>query len=129
MVELTNTLQEAIINMFNINEIIVNQDKFQAIMIEKQKISIGNQNIEAVTFAGHPSIQLCDKLNFNIVLNLTLTLILPRMGLFGAFHRWKRQKGKTYVNHVTYLLSSDDISTFLPEMLHREYRYRLYFDT
>ena len=81
------------------------------------------------------------------------------MGLFGAAHGWKGQKGsplskichtsynaeiwhsytllkedpKKYMNHVTHPLSYADISIFLPEISKfcyiRKYKYRLHFDT
>ena len=43
------------------------------------------------------------------------------------------KKTKKYINHVTHLLSSADISIFSPEISKfcyiKKYKYRLYFDT
>ena len=89
--------------------------------------------------------------------NTILTLF--RMGFFGAAHGWgvakrppslksvthiiqwwnlaqlylTQRRSQKYMNHVTHLLSSADISTFSPEISKfcyiKRYRYGLYFDT
>ena len=74
--ELKNTLQsesEVIINWFKNNKIIVNPEKFQAIILDKQKddysnetIKFDNKTVETVPSVRLLGIQLDDKLNFSL---------------------------------------------------------------
>ena len=98
-----------------------------------------------------------------LIYYFVIVLTLFRMGIFGASYGWGGQKGppslksvtnilqwwnleqlyltsqlylrriKKYMNHVTHLLSSADISIFSPEISKycdiKIYRYRLHFDT
>ena len=74
--ELKNTLQsesEVIINWFKNNKMIVNPEKFQAIILDKQKhdhsnetIKFDNKAVEAVSSVRLLGIQLVDKLNFSL---------------------------------------------------------------
>ena len=74
--ELKNTLQsesEVIINWFKNNKMIVNPEKFQAIILDKQKhdysyvtIKFDNKTVETVSSVRLLGIQLGDKLNFSL---------------------------------------------------------------
>ena len=74
--ELKNTLQsesEVIINWFKNNKMIVNPEKFQAIILDKQKhdysnetIKFDNKTVETVSSVRLLGIQLDDKLNFSL---------------------------------------------------------------
>ena len=74
--ELKNTLQsesEVIINWFKNNKMIVNPEKFQAIILDKQKhdysnktIKFDNKTVETVSSVRLLDIQLDDKLNFSL---------------------------------------------------------------
>ena len=72
--ELKNTLQsesEVIINWFKNNKRIVNPEKYQAIILDKQKhdysnetIKFDNKTVETVSYVMLLGIHLNDKLNF-----------------------------------------------------------------
>ena len=74
--ELKNTLQsesEVIINWFKNNKMIVNPEKFQAIILDKQKhdysnetIKFNNKTVETVFSVRLLGIQLDDELNFSL---------------------------------------------------------------
>ena len=75
ILELINVLQSGseIIDWFKNNKIIVNPDKFHAILLEKrksdhtnQRIVVNNQNIIVVPSVELLGIQIDDKLNFNL---------------------------------------------------------------
>ena len=111
------------------------------------------------SFCSHINQEVC---NFSLLnLNFQCSLTLFRMSFFEAPHGWvggKKgppplskschtyptmmklgtvipypKKIQKYINHVTHLLSSADISIFSPEISKywyiKKYRYRLYFDT
>ena len=73
--ELKNTLQsesEVVINWFKNNKMIVNPEKFQAIILDKLKhdysnetIEFHNKTFESVSFVRLLAVQLDDKLNFS----------------------------------------------------------------
>ena len=73
--ELKNTLQsesEVVINWFKNNKMIVNPEKFQAIILDKPKhdysnetIEFHNKTFESVSFVRLLAVQLDDKLNFS----------------------------------------------------------------
>ena len=76
LVELKNTLQsesEVVINWFKNNKMIVNPEKFQVIILDKQKydysnetIEFDNKTIETVSSVRLLGVQLDDKLNFSL---------------------------------------------------------------
>ena len=76
LVELKNTLQsesEVVINWFKNNKMIVNPEKFQVIILDKQKydysnetIEFDNKTIETVSSVRLLGFQLDDKLNFSL---------------------------------------------------------------
>ena len=57
----------------------------------------------------------------------------PTMMKLGAVILLPKEDSKKYMNHVTHLLTSADISIFSPEISKfcyiKKYRYRLHFDT
>ena len=64
---------EIVIDWFKINKMILNPDKFQAILLHKRKghhiihrIAVDNQNLKVVSSVEVPTIQTDDKLNFNL---------------------------------------------------------------
>ena len=79
ILELINILQsgsEIVINWFKSNKMIVNPDKFQAILLDKRKsdhtnqcIAADNQNIKVLSSAELLRIQIDDKLNFNLYIS------------------------------------------------------------
>ena len=79
ILELINILQsgsEIVINWFKSNKMIVNPDKFQAILLDKRKsdhtnqcIVADNQNIKVLSSAELLRIQIDDKLNFNLYIS------------------------------------------------------------
>ena len=76
LVELKNTLQsesEVVINWFKNNKMIVNPEKFQAIILDKEKHDYSNETvefdiktIETVSSVRLLGVQLDDKLNFSL---------------------------------------------------------------
>ena len=79
ILELINILQsgsEIVINWFKSNKMIVNPDKFQAILLDKRKsdhtnqcTAADNQNIKVLSSAELLRIQIDDKLNFNLYIS------------------------------------------------------------
>ena len=78
--ELKNTLQsesEADINWFKNNKMTVNQEKFQAVIVDKKKhdysndtIKFDNKTIETVSSVRLVVVQLDNKLNFMLICNI-----------------------------------------------------------
>ena len=73
LIDIFQSGSEIIIDWFKNNKMIVNPDKFQAILLEKresdhtnQRIVADNQNMKVVSFVELLGIQIDDELNFNL---------------------------------------------------------------
>ena len=73
---------EVVIDWFKKNKMIVNPDKYQAIILEKRKrdrtderITVDNQQIKVVSSVKLLGLQLDDKLNFNCTLAAFVNLL------------------------------------------------------
>ena len=70
LIRILKSESAVVIDWFKINKMVVNPDKFQAIILDKRKrdhtdehITVGNQQIKSMKLLG---LQLNDKLNFNL---------------------------------------------------------------
>ena len=73
LIKILESESEVVIDWFKINKMVVNPDKFQAIILDKRKrdhtdehITVDNQQIKVVSSVKHLGLQLDDKLNFNL---------------------------------------------------------------
>ena len=100
ILELTDVLQsgsEIVIDWFKNNKMIVNPDKFQAILLDKrksghtnQRIVVDNQYIKVVSSVELLGIQIDDKLNLNLHVS---NICLSTANQFNALIRLKRFLG------------------------------------
>ena len=73
LIKILESESEVVIDWFKINKMVVNPDKFQAIILDKRKrdhtdehITVDNQQIKVVSSVKLLGLQLDDKLNFNL---------------------------------------------------------------
>ena len=73
LIKILESESEVVIDWFKINKMVVNPDKFQAIILDKRKrdhtdehIIVDNQQIKVVSSVKLLGLQLDDKLNFNL---------------------------------------------------------------
>ena len=73
LIKILESESEVVIDWFKINKMVVNPDKFQAIILDKRKrdhtdehITVDNQQIKVVSSVKLLRLQLDDKLNFNL---------------------------------------------------------------
>ena len=73
LIKILESESEIVIDWFKINKMVVNPDKFQAIILDKRKkdhtdehITVDNQQIKVVSSVKLLGLQLDDKLNFNL---------------------------------------------------------------
>ena len=64
LIKILESESEVVIDWFKINKMVVNPDKFQAIILDKRKRD--NQQIKVVSSVKLLGLQLDDKLNFNL---------------------------------------------------------------
>ena len=87
--ELKNTLQsesEVVINWFKNNEMIVNPEKFQAIILDKQKHeNLIIKQLRLFLLSDSLGVQLDDKLDFNLNVSNICKSALIRLNYFSCF--------------------------------------------
>ena len=73
LIKILESESELVMDWFNKNKMVVNPDKFQAIIFDKRKmdniderITVDNQQIKVVSSVKLLAVQLDDKLNFNL---------------------------------------------------------------
>ena len=68
LIKILESESEVVIDWFKINKMVVNPDKFQAIILDKRKRdhTVDNQQIKVVSSVKLLGLQLDDKLNFNL---------------------------------------------------------------
>ena len=97
LIDILQSGSEILIDWFKNNKMIVNPDKFQAILFDKrksdhknQRIVVDNQNIKVVSSVELLQIQIDYKLNFNLHIS---NICWPTANQLNALFRLKRIPG------------------------------------